>query len=343
MQMIRSKLKTGMRRIRPNIRSFKEDELLFKEGDRGREMFVIQEGEIRITRGEKAGEVELARLKPGSILGEMSLLDNLPRSATATATQPSKAVIVTEQVFNAVLQRIPPWLVSIVRIITSRIRDANRRVGQSILRNKEAGVASLLYLLLRTSGKSHGSRVYLEYEFVILEVFYSCRLGRKATQTVLEGLVQRGLCEIEVDEFKKKCIFFLDLEYLALFVEYHRLKERGRTFPELDIPENEVDMLNNITYVAQKSGKESKEGTELPMKAFMEDMAQKNVEGIEQTLAGLQRRDIITIMPGPDGSDNLIFFQKETLTRIRNIKEGMPKFEMDLTASQENADKGPVT
>ncbi len=105
-----------------------ENERLFKEGDRGRETYIIQEGEIRITRNGKEGEMELARIGAGSVLGEMSLLDNMPRSATGTATKTSKAMIVNELIFNAVLQKVPPWLTSIVRIITSRIRDVNKRV-----------------------------------------------------------------------------------------------------------------------------------------------------------------------------------------------------------------------
>ena len=163
MALISTQLKTGQRPAQPNVRTFKEGEVLFKEGDKGREMFVVQDGEIRITRDSKDGPVELARLGNGSILGEMSLLDNLPRSASGTAVRPTKVSIINELVFNSILAKVPPWLTSIVRIITSRIRDANKRVGQSVLRNREAGIASLIGLLLEGHQRVVSGVVSLDY------------------------------------------------------------------------------------------------------------------------------------------------------------------------------------
>ena len=330
MELNRSQLKTGNRPSQPNARTFKEGEVLFKEGERGREMYIIKEGEIRISRESKEGEIELARLQNGAILGEMSLLDNLPRSATGTATKQTQVTLVNEQIFTATMQIVPAWLASIIRIITSRIRDANKRVGQSILRNREEGVSSLMSLLLDNNRKIVGNLVALDLEFVVMESYYTCKLGKQATLTVLQNIAKRGIVELGKDTAGKEFVYIKDLEVLGLFVEYQRLKARGRNFVEMGIPDNEVDMLNNIIYVSQKSGKETKAGTKLPMKAFLEDMAQKNLKGIESMLSNLQRREVISIFPSVDGSDNIILFKKETLSRIRKIKEWMERFSMEI-------------
>lgn len=324
-----TQLKTGQRPVIPNLKTFKEGETLFKEGDHGREMYVIKEGEIKITRASPEGEVELARLKTGAILGEMSLLDNLPRSASAIASQTSKTTVIDELVFNSVMKNVPPWLTSIVRIITSRLRDANKRVGQSVLRNREAGIASLLNLLLEANAKTVSNMLALELNFVLTESYYVCHLGKSATETVLKDLTKRQIIEQAKDASNTEYVFIMDREVLALFVEFNRLKERGRSFIELEIPDNEVDLLNNVVYVSQKSGKETKNGTILPMKDFIQDMASKNVSGIEKMLGSLQRREIVSIFPSADGSDNVILFEKERLSRIRKIKEWIDRFRMD--------------
>ncbi len=343
MAVVGTQLRTGQRPAAPNVRTYKEGEVLFKEGDKGREMFMIVEGEIRISRASKDGEIELVRLGNGSILGEMSLLDNLPRSATGTATKPTKVSIVNEMVFNSVLAKVPPWLTSIVRIITSRVRDANKRVGQSILRNREAGVASLIALLLENHQKVLGGIVSLDFDLVITESYYTCRLGKTATESVLADLAKRQIIEIAKDSAGKQNILFRDLDVFTLFVEFTRLKERGREFVELQITDPEVDLLNNVIYVSQKSGKETKQGTELPMKALIEDMAQKNVTGIEKMLSSLQRRDVLNMFPAPDGSENVILFRKESLTRIRKIKEWIERFRMDLHPPESKSGAGKGT
>ena len=145
MPIIRTQLKTGQRKVQPNIRVFKENDILFKEGDRGREMFILREGEIKITHKDKDGEVELARLGAGSVIGEMSLLDNMPRSASGIATKPTKATVINELVFNTVLQKVPAWLTSIVKIILyCRGKDFPRRLclNSSIKRSIQKAACS---------------------------------------------------------------------------------------------------------------------------------------------------------------------------------------------------------
>jgi CRP-like cAMP-binding protein len=64
-------------------REFKPGDILFREGDTGSEMYVIQSGKVRISRDIQGEDRALALLGPGEFLGEMAILNQKPRGATA--------------------------------------------------------------------------------------------------------------------------------------------------------------------------------------------------------------------------------------------------------------------
>ena len=80
-----------------------EGEVLAREGDTGREFFVILEGTVAVRRGD----TQLAELGPGDFFGEMALLDDLPRNATVTATAPGRVGVMTRQAFRSIDRSMP--------------------------------------------------------------------------------------------------------------------------------------------------------------------------------------------------------------------------------------------
>jgi CRP-like cAMP-binding protein len=80
-----------------------EGKALTKEGERGREFFVLLEGSADVTQKGK----RIRRLGPGDFLGEIALVTKLPRTATVTTTSPTRALVLTDRDFNALLKRSP--------------------------------------------------------------------------------------------------------------------------------------------------------------------------------------------------------------------------------------------
>ena len=306
----RSQLKTGKRPQQLNTRALKEGDILVEEGSHGREMFIIKDGKVGVYKDTVEGSVELAVIERNGIIGEMSLLDNQPRSATIRAVEKTTVN-------------------SIIKIVVSRLRDANRRVDQTVLRDHERGLISLMLALLPENKYEFSSQIALNYDMVIVETYYVCRLKKKEIEKLLAGIGKREIIEIAEDTEQKKHICFKDLEVIKLFYEYLTLKSQQKTFREMSIPQDAVGVLSNIAYIAQKSGTETPEGTKLSKSAFMEDMADKDRNKLEKTLLDLRRRNLINIMP--EGADSIIIFKPETLSRIKKIKEWLPRFEMDVS------------
>ena len=278
----RSQLKTGKRPQQLKTRTLKEGETLFEEGSRGREMFIIQEGKVGVYKDTPEKSIELAAIEKNGIIGEMSLLDNQPRSATIRAIDKSTVVVIDEKVFQATLQKSPVWLTSIIKIVVSRLRDANKRVDQTVLRDHERGLTSLMLVLLPENKYEFSSQLALSYDLIIVEAYYVCRLKRKEIEKLLAGIAKREILEIAEDTEQKKHICFKDLEVVRLFFEYLTLKSQQKNFREISIPQEVVGVLSNIAYIAQKSGTETAEGTKLSKSDFIEDMADK----VENALKG---------------------------------------------------------
>lgn len=102
-------------------------ELLFVEGDAGECMYIILSGKIRLMKREGDLMVTLGELGTGSILGEMSLLDKQPRSATAKTLEDTEVAVIDQVTLELTLSALPNWFVSLVRILTQRLRETTAR------------------------------------------------------------------------------------------------------------------------------------------------------------------------------------------------------------------------
>jgi CRP/FNR family transcriptional regulator, cyclic AMP receptor protein len=91
---------------------------IFKEGDIGDYMYVVQEGEVEIIHNGKVFET----LSEGGILGEMALIDNSRRSASAVAKSDCKLVPVDVKKFTVLVQQTPYFALQVMQVMAHRIR-----------------------------------------------------------------------------------------------------------------------------------------------------------------------------------------------------------------------------
>jgi CRP/FNR family transcriptional regulator, cyclic AMP receptor protein len=95
--------------------------VLAEEGSQGRDLFVIVSGTATISR---QGET-IATLRPGDFVGEMSLLDGKPRSATVVADEPMALLVIMAREFEPLLLHIPELGVRLLRAMAQRLRAAD--------------------------------------------------------------------------------------------------------------------------------------------------------------------------------------------------------------------------
>jgi CRP/FNR family cyclic AMP-dependent transcriptional regulator len=111
--------------------------VVFKEGESGREMFVLLDGEVEVLRRSKRGhETRVAVLGPGDWFGEMSILDVLPRSASTRVVAPVRLLRLTAQDLDALyrkdLRSYSLLVLNIARDISRRLRVADGLVAELV-------------------------------------------------------------------------------------------------------------------------------------------------------------------------------------------------------------------
>ena len=103
-------------------RSARAGEIIFKEGDEAQQLFVIKSGEVAIQSGNRM----LAELSTNHIFGEMALIDDAPRSATAVAKTDVELVPISEKQFLFLVSQTPFFALKVMRVLARRLRATNK-------------------------------------------------------------------------------------------------------------------------------------------------------------------------------------------------------------------------
>jgi CRP-like cAMP-binding protein len=121
-------------------RHFKAGQTILREGDIGETAYIIQKGRVQISRGSGDSALSLATLGPGETLGEMSMIDDKLRSATAVALEDAELTEIHRDEFFEALQTDPEATILILTSLFERLREANSRILR--LEGSSAGEAS---------------------------------------------------------------------------------------------------------------------------------------------------------------------------------------------------------
>jgi len=114
---------------------YSEGDIVFKQGDEGDSLFIVEEGAVEISFGEGKTRVVLASLFPGQYFGELSLFDGSPRSATATATKRSRLVRLDRHALVDFVNKNPQAALRIIAEMGERLRQTNELMSRQVSRN----------------------------------------------------------------------------------------------------------------------------------------------------------------------------------------------------------------
>ena len=107
-------------------RSFKAGEHLIKQGESGIGLFIILTGQVRIEKTDATGrKVEIAENGPGDIMGEMTVFDGAPRSASVVALGETNCLVLASWEFNSFLKTHPEVAIDLLPILVKRFRETN--------------------------------------------------------------------------------------------------------------------------------------------------------------------------------------------------------------------------
>jgi CRP-like cAMP-binding protein len=190
-------------------RTYPKNSVILFEDDPGDALYVVLTGEVKVVLiGEDGREVILSILRSGDFFGEMSLIDNQPRSAHVIATEASNVMVLRRDEFRDCLEQTPRIALGLLQALSRRLRRADDKIGGLVLLDVTGRVSRVL---LELADEHDGERVPRKITHHMLAQMIGS--SRETVSRTLRELADQGLIQVS-----RKDIAILDrsrLEDLA--------------------------------------------------------------------------------------------------------------------------------
>jgi CRP-like cAMP-binding protein len=192
-------------------RRFRRNEVIFHQGDPGDSLHIVSAGAIKIVLPSAEGEEAIiATLREGDFFGELSLLDGAPRSATATALEPSETLVLPRPIFRQLMQEDTGLRDALLAGLSRELRRLTAHVEELHFLDLAGRLAMRLTRLAREQEPGGQTEVRLNWPYTQSDLAAMIGGTRQSVNRLLSGLVEDGLLRIEPDY-----IVITDLDALA--------------------------------------------------------------------------------------------------------------------------------
>jgi CRP-like cAMP-binding protein len=171
------------------------DEVLFLAGEAGDGCYRVEEGLLKVTMVSRSGsERILAFLGPGDIVGELSIIDGLPRSASVVAVRPTRLSFLSRAVFEEFANKRPEIYKSLVTLLAGRLRETDWTLAAGSFLPVSGRVACTLLELAEDFGQDVGSgRIVIRQKIGQSDLAAMAGIARENVSRVLNDWKRRKL------------------------------------------------------------------------------------------------------------------------------------------------------
>lgn len=182
------------------VKEFQQNTIIFCEHEPGNTFYLIKKGKVKISKISEKYEKTLDILSEGSIFGEMSIIEQAPRSATAIAETDVTVMEFTKENFKEILTSHPELLVNLVRILSYRTFEAKRRLSVLMIKDNEGKVIDALLMIaenmMRKNQEISDERP-IAIASTIADIGHWCGLNEQATKVIVFNLEKAGKVELK--------------------------------------------------------------------------------------------------------------------------------------------------
>ncbi len=204
-------------------RTYPKDTMIFAEGQTGDELYILQRGQVKISKIVGDKEVLLAILKPGDIFGEMALIDSKPRSASADAYEDAVLLAVNRVNFERMVTAQPQIITRLTTLLAERIWFIYKQLANATLENPVGRLYDALLIQLEKNrvnlrpGLSH-SFAFGPKDLLNMVGFSSAEGNgfiRELLKTPGVKLIEDKITVGDVSEIEKQAKYFRKMDRLA--------------------------------------------------------------------------------------------------------------------------------
>lgn len=244
-------------------KKIQKDTYLFREGDPPDSMYIVRSGSLAVTKTKGSSEVILTELGPGSIVGEMALFDQRPRSANVKATQETEVIALPYDSLSKQLDQLPVWVRAILKTMNENLREANKKIKTLQPSNPDEErypphIVNKYISILNLVGHRYGRKEAdgaVSFSSVLLRN-YTIQIFQEATnkmQSMVNVLTELEYLSQEDRGDGSQRIFNKKPEELFAFVDWYNewlfKQDKDRLQP---LSDKESKMLNAIIHFAQE-------------------------------------------------------------------------------------------
>lgn len=180
-------------------KEYEPDDMIFCEFEPGNEFYLLQSGRVKITKIIQDREKIIDILEPGDIFGEMAILEEQPRSASAIAMEKIKVLQFNKENFEVLLKSNPQLAMKLLVVFSKRIFDAKRRLMILLLPEENLKVIDTLNMLAEKH-PHYGKMNEISVKTKIEEVAHWSALSENDVKNILFTLNRSGKIELFQDK-----------------------------------------------------------------------------------------------------------------------------------------------
>lgn len=198
-------------------RHYNEGDFIFKEGDQGAEMYIIQEGQVKLYKMIRGEKRVLETLGAGEFFGEMAILNHKPRSLTAQAASPVKLLIFPPETFEGLVVSNSGLAHKIIRTLAGRLERADNHIENLLYHDAESKLVNALLKLVDDQGIPEGNGFKLS--MVPRELAERVSLSSDQVKRVMARLAKSGIVKLD-----KKSLLIPDVAKLEKTLSFLSLR-----------------------------------------------------------------------------------------------------------------------
>jgi len=203
-----------------STRKIAKDEILIKKGDEGDSLFLVHSGQLKIVTEDSKGEELIINIcGPGEVIGEMALIDKVPRSATVIALENVEVFELHHDTFEEILKTRPDVSLSIIRNYSSRLRFSTTYIEKAI--DWAQKIAEGDYSFIEDDDHDHDTPDDDKAEQLLAEFFKMVQKVKEREDGLKEQLEKLNF---EIDQARRKKEF----EEITGTEFYTQLKEQAK-------------------------------------------------------------------------------------------------------------------
>lgn len=138
--------------------------VLFEEGQPGNEMYVVQSGRVSISKKVREVETQLATLGPGEFFGEMAIIANKPRNASARVAEDAKLLVIDPKTFESMIRGNSEIALRLIKKLAERLAEADAHIEILLLSDPGSRVVGHLLHLCEARGRTTDAGIEVEVD-----------------------------------------------------------------------------------------------------------------------------------------------------------------------------------